>query len=453
MALYLVVGLVLHFSLRTNAYDLSLFDYALWNSLRGRLGWVPFIGHSIFSEHFMPILFVLTPVYALWQSPVALIVIQLLAVLTAALLLIALMRSERLDTFATCVIVLVFLISRPSFLAVNSFFYPESLQPALVFASLLAWRAGRFRTYWVCLILLLMTKEDASLFVGSFAIIQWFLEPTRRLKSAITFVIAVAWFTAAIAIAIPYSRAIDGLPSMNHFINARYGTADGSIVASGLVSRVLSVQSATTLLNVLLPFGLLSLGGPELLAVIGPALIVNLAANQDTLQAAVSGHYLWPMLPWIAAGAVRGYRRLKDMVPRFAIVWCAMIGIATIVSSPIVRNSRRFIVDPAARVTLDQLPATAGLTLASQPNLVPHLTHDNRVMAVGHDVASLHDYDVVLLTTVGDTWPFSTEEILGLVEKCSRDPAFDKVVSGPLFVFRRSPTTKRLPAIPTSATQ
>ena len=54
-------ALIAHFSLATNAYDLSVFDYALWSSLRGEIGFVPFLGHSIFSEHFMPILFLLLP--------------------------------------------------------------------------------------------------------------------------------------------------------------------------------------------------------------------------------------------------------------------------------------------------------------------------------------------------------------------------------------------------------
>jgi hypothetical protein len=144
-----IIGIVSHYSLRTNAYDLSLFDYAIWNSLNGRVGWVPFIGHSIFSEHFMPILLLILPAYALWQSPTTLILIQVLSVGTAALLLLKLSRLERVKPFETCVLIFVFLASRPSFLAINSPFNPEAFQPALVLALVLAWRLSRMRLYWL----------------------------------------------------------------------------------------------------------------------------------------------------------------------------------------------------------------------------------------------------------------------------------------------------------------
>lgn len=52
---YVTLGLIAHFSLRTNAFDLSVFDYALWSSVTGEpLGYVPLFQHSLFAQHFMP---------------------------------------------------------------------------------------------------------------------------------------------------------------------------------------------------------------------------------------------------------------------------------------------------------------------------------------------------------------------------------------------------------------
>jgi uncharacterized membrane protein len=59
-----------HLTLGTNAFDLSVFDYALWSTAQGgRDGFVPFLGQSLYSHHFMPTLSLLLPVYRFLPSP------------------------------------------------------------------------------------------------------------------------------------------------------------------------------------------------------------------------------------------------------------------------------------------------------------------------------------------------------------------------------------------------
>ncbi|HEY3056973.1 MAG TPA: DUF2079 domain-containing protein [Thermoanaerobaculia bacterium] len=223
MLLYVLLAIAAHYSLRTNAFDLSLFDYAMWNTVHGRPGWIPFVGHTIFSEHFMPILLLLAPIYSVWQSPVALIVFQLCAVGLAALLLSAVAKTVHLEPIARAAIVGAFLLSRASFFATTSFFYPESLQPVFVFGCVLAWRLRRRLVYWICLVLLLSTKEDAAIYVAAFAAIRFLIDSPLR-DSVITFAVAVVWLLFAVAVAIPHSRAIDGLPALNPFLHTRYAT-------------------------------------------------------------------------------------------------------------------------------------------------------------------------------------------------------------------------------------
>jgi hypothetical protein len=40
------------------------------------------------------------------------------------------------------------------------------------------------------------------------------------------------------------------------------------------------------------------------------------------------------------------------------------------------------------------------------------------------------------MTTVGDLWPFTHEDLTGLLEKYRADARYEEVVSGPLFAFR-----------------
>ena len=51
------LGLAAHRSLHTNAFDLSVFDYALWSTATGGpVAYVPMFRHSLFAQHFMPTL-------------------------------------------------------------------------------------------------------------------------------------------------------------------------------------------------------------------------------------------------------------------------------------------------------------------------------------------------------------------------------------------------------------
>jgi uncharacterized membrane protein len=440
-AMYAVIGIISHLSLRTNAFDLSIFDYAIWNSLNGRVGWVPFIGHSIFSEHFMPILLLILPAYALWQSPILLILLQVLSIGTAALLLVTLSKLERLNPFVTSALILVFFASRPSFLAITSFFYPEAFQPALVLASVLAWRLRRMRLYWLCIALLLMTKEDASVYVATFGIIQYFSERELRRQSVFTIAIAIAWFAFALTVAIPMSRSLDGLPDANHFVTARYGGADGHIRITELGRRLISLHAIITAVTLLATFGLFSIAAPKWLGVVVPGFVLNVVAKADTLQAAFAGHYYWALLPWLAISALYGFRRLERAVPRYTFAACVVLALVTVVSSPTLRP-KYFALDAAARQTRAQLPDTAGFVVLAQPNLVPHLPHDNRIATLGRELDRGDRYDFVLLTTAGDMWPLSRSEVASVARKYAMEPALVPLSSGPLFAFRRTTRTQ-----------
>jgi len=151
---YLGRGWLGHASLTTSAWDLSVFDYTLDGLRHGRIAVVPFMGQSLFSHHFMPTLAALVPAYAVWPSPITLILMQTAAMAVAAVLLWKLMPG-RLPTTLRLAIVVTFLFSRGSHSAVTSYFYVECLEPALVFGFVLAWRRGAWRWYWPLVVLAL----------------------------------------------------------------------------------------------------------------------------------------------------------------------------------------------------------------------------------------------------------------------------------------------------------
>ena len=426
-----------HWSFRTNAFDLSVFDYALWSTLDGRLGQVPFMGHSLFSHHFMPSLLLLLPAYALVPSPAFLIAVQLVATAGAALLLGRLARRD-LPAGAVAALQAAFLFARPSYNAFMGFFYVESLIPLLVFALLLAWQRRSFILYALLLILALGCKEDVALYLGSFGLIGALSAETRR-PGLLTALAAAAWLALAVGFAIPLSREHDGLPRANPFLQARYAGDNGAPVEVEVGRRLLSGRSLVKVFNLTGGTGLLCWLTPEWLLPAAPGVVLNLAARRDSLQSAILGHYALPVIPWIFAAAVVGAGRLLRRFPRSKhAVITLLLGVA-VLDTPlwlhVARGPWSELEHAAAlRAQLRQVPEAA--SVLAQPNLIPHLPHRQEVQALGRETdAEAAEY--VLLADLGNLWPLGRERVHALVAAYSSDARYERLGEGPLVVFRR----------------
>ena len=59
---FAALRLVQHYSFGTNAFDLSIFDYGLYFTLKGRFLWTPFLADTnLLADHFSPLLLTLLP--------------------------------------------------------------------------------------------------------------------------------------------------------------------------------------------------------------------------------------------------------------------------------------------------------------------------------------------------------------------------------------------------------
>lgn len=434
LAIHPTLAILSHYSLETNAYDLSVFDYALWSTLHGKLGFVPFFGHSLAAHHFMPTLLLLLPIYILFPSPVTLIAIQLLAFVGATFLLYQISRSELPRPMVTALI-LAFLFSTRSYSATVSFFYIESLEPLLVFALVLAWNKRRWWRYTVYLILLLGCKEDMALYTSIFGFVS-LLDPEMRRAGLWTIVASSLWFVLAVGVFVPEARGNDGLPRTNPFIEARYADAEGDVSPMLLVRRLVTIRSIGKLFNLTVIVIFVCWASPRWLVIASPGILLDLAAKPE-MSSGFSGHYLWPILPWVFLAAVAGAMRIHSRWPsRIRMVAASMI-VVTLAGSPLWlalwRQPWRGLADAQeVRLQIRDLPAQA--PYLAQPNLIPHLPHSLEVVALGREIDS-PKAQYVVTSKIGDLWPLSEEEVDGIVAKYSRDPSYKALSTGPAFVF------------------
>ena len=439
--IYSSLGLAAHRSLHSNAFDLSVFDYAAWTTASGGpIAYVPMFRHSLFAQHFMPTLLALSPLARLFTGPAWLIVLQALFHALAAFLLYRFARRHASNGVALA-LTAAFLFSRRAHGAATSVFYIESAEPMLIFGALIARDSRRLIVYWVLVVLALGCKEDVALYVAAFGIVVAVVERDRRVGIATT-VLAVAWLAAALGFAIPFWRGLYELASANPFLEGRYGglaDAAARLVSMEMLGRIVTVMSAT---------GFACLLAPVWAAIALPGMLLNLAAAPGTLQAALLGHYLWPILPWLFAAAaigVGGFQRaavLRSAGFRWpAARWVpAAILLVALIDLPLPRAIARasWRQPEGAREVLRQLESIPrDASVLAQPNLIPHLPRRLEMHSLGVYTAGQPEGDYVVLTTVGDLWPFDSDEIEKRIAAYAADARFEQISAGPLFAFRQ----------------
>jgi uncharacterized membrane protein len=439
--IYSSFGLAAHRSLHTNAFDLSVFDYAAWTTATsGPIAYVPMFRHSLFAQHFMPTLLALSPLARAFDGPAWLIVLQALFHALAAFLLYRFARRHASNGVALA-LTAAFLFSRRAHGAATSVFYIESAEPMLIFGALIARESRRLIVYWVLVVLALGCKEDVALYVAAFGIVVAVVERDRRVGIATT-VLAVAWLAAALGFAIPFWRGLYELASANPFLEGRYGglaDAAARVVSMETLGRIVTVMSST---------GFACLLAPVWAAIALPGMLLNLAAAPGTLQSAVLGHYLWPILPWLFAAAaigVGGFQRAAVLrSARFrwpAARWVpAAILLVALIDLPLPRAIARasWRQPEGAREVLRQLESIPrDASVLAQPNLIPHLPRRLEMHSLGVYTAGQPEGDYVVLTTVGDLWPFDSDEIAKRIAAYAADARFEQISAGPLFAFHR----------------
>jgi uncharacterized membrane protein len=401
--------------------------------VEGPVAYVPMFRHSLLAQHFMPTLLLLSPLTRIFDSPAYLIVVQSLFHAIAAFLLHRFARRHAGPGVALA-LTAAFLFSRRAHGAATSVFYIESLVPLLVFGALLAWSSRRLVIYGILLVLALGCKEDVALYFAAFGAAVALRRSDRSLGLATT-ALSIVWLLAATTIAIPYWRDLYGLNDFNPFLDARYGSAAataGRIFSLDALARVFTVFSAT---------GFMAVAAPMWAAIAMPGILVNLAAVPESLQAALLGHYLWPILTWLFVAAAIGAGRIEAAIGRRRARWLPFaILVVALIDLPLPRAISRapWRQTSAASAAIGQLTAVPRIAaVLAQPNLIPHLPRRPEIHSLGVYTAGQPEADFVVMTTEGDLWPFTEEELSKRIADYEADARFERLTAGPTYVYRR----------------
>jgi uncharacterized membrane protein len=378
----------------SNAYDLGIFDQAVWGY--SRLEWMPNtilrLPH-VMGDHLHPILVSLAPLYWVWDDVRALLVVQAL-LLALAGVPVFLWAREQIGsvpalTFQTAYLVFWAVVGGSIF-----DFHELAFAAPIVSVAIYAALTRRTALLWLFVVLGLLTREDVALTFVGLALFIGVVQ--RRWRDAVALAgVAAAWFVFAFKVAIP---ALAGGNAYAHWAYSQLGENPASAVLHLVTHPVDSARTFFTphdkvvaLGNLFLPWLALPLLSPLVLVML-PTLGARFFSDKPSHWAPQGFHYSLMLAPIIAFAAVDTTRRARDLL---ADRWETLVPVAlaglTLVASLYFTFARIKPLDelrrytPAERIAdieecLRVVPPDASVAATSA--LVPHLSHRRSIFVL-----------------------------------------------------------------------
>ncbi len=319
-------------------FDLAFYVQALWLALRGEW-WVSLLNVPLMGNHAEPIVFLLTPFFALWPHPMLFVAVQTLALASMAFTGFRIARRLRLEQSAAIALGLtLFVLPATSSVGLHEF-HPETLAAPLLLLLIEARLAERSGRFWLWFLAVLATKENMALllvaFCGVFSLVEWRRGRAWQMRwNGWPLLAASAWLAICVGVISPQLNA--GNVDYGQ-LYAHLGANGSEIVRNFFVapSRAAgAIWHALThgdiVWSLLLPLLLLPLFRAHWLLIAAPILLQHLLSSRFT-EWSLGAHYAAPFIPlfWIAAAEVTARVR-APRATSFAIlaaaalahIWC-----------------------------------------------------------------------------------------------------------------------------------
>jgi len=315
-----------HNGFMTHAFDLGIHDQAIYNILHGGTMRTTLYGPyaiDYIGDHFSPILYLVAPIYALYQDARTLLVLQSFFLAAAAIPIYLLTLNKTRSALLGVTLAAGYLLY-PALHGVNlRDFHQIALVCVLLLTALYFLEIERDIPFLIVLGLALIVKEEVALTVAAIGAYIFLAKRRYRLGAALA-LIGLAYFAVVTGWLMPH---LGGKPQ----IDTRFGSiiAPGTQGAAGVawtlftnpIYTIMSIlgnqQKLIFLFQMFLPVLFLPLLAPALAWIPAlPALGVLLLTSAYT-QYNITYHYAAHLIPFIFFLAIMGAARFLDM-PRGA---------------------------------------------------------------------------------------------------------------------------------------
>lgn len=340
------VTIIRYFAFDFCGWDLAVFDQSLWTTINygivnGQIFWNNLnFGHL--HVHFDPILFLILPIYAIYQSPLTFLFLQAFFLGIGAIPLYWLARDEMESKTVSLLFAVMYLTYGP-LTGIAWTFVPDSFLPAFLLFAFYYFQKGKWSRYFTFLILALMCKEIVPLvtvFLGFYGLwasrksiieskgkLTEMLRNKKALSSIVTIMLSTIWFTVALRVLSYYTSispwASEAKESALLVWWSHFGK-DISSIALGMIANPIKTynvlvtnlsKSHMYVLTLFTPLAFVSLFSPSTLLICTPyTLWLLLSSNPIFLTLRL--HYIAPILPFIFISAVYGTKYLSKFYVR-----------------------------------------------------------------------------------------------------------------------------------------
>ncbi len=312
-------------------FDLAFYVQALWLALRGK--WtVSLLNVPLMGNHAEPIVFLLTPLFAIFPHPMTFVAVQTLAFATMPFTAWRIARRLEIERPAAICLALATVLT-PATMSIGIYeFHPEALAAPLLLLLIEARLAERHGRFWLWFVMVLSVKENMALLLVAFcavwAVLDWSRGRAWVLRwNLVPMGIAAAWLLVCGKVIGPALNAgnVDYLQLYGHL-----GKSGGDIVIKFFTepSRVLgalhvALAHGNMLPALLVPFLLLPLLRPRWLLIAGPLLAQHLLSWRYS-EWSLGAHYPAPFIPlfWIAAAETMTRIRAQNIAAAALLGMC-----------------------------------------------------------------------------------------------------------------------------------
>lgn len=331
---HIVWALLAHADFATYGFDLGIHDQAAWLLSQWKSPFITISGNAYFGDHLSWIMFLVVPLYWLFDSVKVLLVLQPLLVGLAAIPAFLVAREKlRSEWLATGIAWAYLLTPYVNWITVDRF-HPDAFEVPLVFLAF--WFAMRKRrwAFLATIVVLMLVKEDAPLIVLGLGLWVAFRFDWRL--GGLSTVLGAVWIFVNFRVLLPTLSGTGSLAAYMSFHGSRIPFGGLGEFLRTLVGKPWEVIKALFgperpmyYLKVFAPMGFLPFLSPlTMAAVVLPLLFNGLSAF--LYQHGIERHYGALVVSGMTVAAVFGIAHVSPSVRRWLVVYmvaAAMVGL------------------------------------------------------------------------------------------------------------------------------
>ncbi|MTJ07040.1 DUF2079 domain-containing protein [Anabaena sp. UHCC 0204] len=429
-----VCSSIRHLLFQSTAWDLGIFDQAIYLISQGQVPISSFLNFHILGDHASGILYPLALLYKIYPSVYWLFAIQSVALSLGALPTYFIALQAGLKESQAVAMTAVYLLY-PVVYNSNLFdFHPDAIAIPALLTMIFAAREKKIWQFCFSILIVLACKEVFSLTILAMGIWLMLCE-NRRFYGAIAIISGITWFVITTKGIIPYFgtevASVERHLGRYNYLGSSFTEVVENLFSNPfiLLDHIFSFDNLFYLALLLLPI-IWGLSHQTITCLVGaiPCLAMNILAN-DQSQKDLIHQYSLPILPFLILGVIASLSLGKGFLQnkREIIIWSLLTFLCLAKFTHFTGKYLEYIDNlPATREAIALVKSQGGVYTTSV--IAPHLSHRKLIKLTDQDSQNkdLDIFDYVLLNVRHPAGGGNQEFSKHLVQKLERNPKYQK---------------------------